>query len=563
MNIGSLISYFGNAFPKKKKQGVNTQTASDNGLQSGTGQQGLDPKPKWYNNEMLINAGDGIGSAIGTGLINFSTINNSVANDTIKNMAKADAGVDALASGLSVIGPWGSAAGLALKGLNTLGSGLISTPAAYKNFALNNNVAASASMGGIASRSADMAQTIDSFKQSGFFGKLFGKKSSDTRKANDLMQKQSDAMNILDDNKKAFEQATTSTDLFSTRNQFNLNGLNNFRSFQIGKEGLKFKNKMSNDKEVNKAQDGWKFFTTPARRINKQTVITAKNKEEAEKIKKNSNSVAQPAQPKSKPVNVTPATAAKSSPKPRPVSGNAPKAINVADNKNRKFSPEKAAEFKQWKADQANIAQTQPQQTQQAPVRNYYNPAGYLEQPQQLKAQNVVPTKTPTSTQASIPVQGKTATAVKPVGTVQAASKPMVNQSIAKTPVRSANKQSETVSDLWQKVTGTSWAEAKMQGLTDGSLRNNLDILKRLKAGENPLETMRLAKEQEEADKKKKITLLANAAIQRSMNASLTPPVINTSEGSDTVLTSLKKGGSISEKKCLKPKLKRSKRVEA
>lgn len=115
MNIGSLISYFGNAFPKKKKQGVNTQTASDNGLQSGTGQQGLDPKPKWYNNEMLINAGNGIGSTIGTGLINFSTINNSVANDTIKNMAKADAGVDVLASGLSAIGPWGTAAGLALK----------------------------------------------------------------------------------------------------------------------------------------------------------------------------------------------------------------------------------------------------------------------------------------------------------------------------------------------------------------------------------------------------------------------------------------------------------------
>lgn len=428
---------------------------------------------------------------------------------------------------------------ISIKGLNTLGSGLISTTGAYKNFALNNNVAASASMGGIANRSADMAQTIDSFKQSGFFGKLFGKKSSDTRKANDLMQKQSDAMNILDDNKKAFEQATTSTDLFSTRNQFNLNGLNNFRNFQIGKEGLKFNKSMATKKLVKKNQSGGyidPYARAEQMRKNKQKESDAKS---AQKQQEQNSYVTQ--------VNKNRQFAASGN--------NVAKPVNVADNKVQKFDAAKKAEFDQWKATQGKtttIAQT--------PTKGFYNPNGLL---QEQKVQNVVPTKTPTSTQASTPVQGKTATAVKPVGTVQAASKPVVNQNIAKTPVRSVTKPSETVSDLWQKVTGTSWAEAKMQGLTDGSLRNNLDILKRLKAGENPLETVRLAREQEAADKKKKVTLLANAAMQRSINASLTPPVVNTSEGSDVVLTSLKEGGAISGKKCLKPKLKRSKRVEA
>ena len=42
---------------------------------------------------------------------------------------------------------------------------------------------------------------------------------------------------------------------------------------------------------------------------------------------------------------------------------------------------------------------------------------------------------------------------------------------------------SPTVSQLWQQKTGTSWSEAKKQGLTDGSASANIALLKKLKSG--------------------------------------------------------------------------------
>jgi hypothetical protein len=37
---------------------------------------------------------------------------------------------------------------------------------------------------------------------------------------------------------------------------------------------------------------------------------------------------------------------------------------------------------------------------------------------------------------------------------------------------------------LWQQKTGTSWSEAKKQGLTDGSATSNIALMKKLKSGE-------------------------------------------------------------------------------
>jgi len=51
--------------------------------------------------------------------------------------------------------------------------------------------------------------------------------------------------------------------------------------------------------------------------------------------------------------------------------------------------------------------------------------------------------------------------------------KPVVNKVPAK-----------TVSQLWQEKTGTSWSEAKKQGLTDGSAAANIALMKKLKSGE-------------------------------------------------------------------------------
>jgi hypothetical protein len=42
----------------------------------------------------------------------------------------------------------------------------------------------------------------------------------------------------------------------------------------------------------------------------------------------------------------------------------------------------------------------------------------------------------------------------------------------------------KTVSQLWKEKTGTSWSEAKKQGLTDGSMKANLALMAKLKSGE-------------------------------------------------------------------------------
>jgi hypothetical protein len=41
----------------------------------------------------------------------------------------------------------------------------------------------------------------------------------------------------------------------------------------------------------------------------------------------------------------------------------------------------------------------------------------------------------------------------------------------------------KTVSEIWKEKTGTSWSEAKKQGLTDGSMKANLALLAKLKSG--------------------------------------------------------------------------------
>lgn len=59
--------------------------------------------------------------------------------------------------------------------------------------------------------------------------------------------------------------------------------------------------------------------------------------------------------------------------------------------------------------------------------------------------------------------------------------KPKVEE-IKKEPVKPATGQ--TVAELWKEKTGTSWSEAKKQGLTDGSAKNNLALMAKLKSGE-------------------------------------------------------------------------------
>jgi hypothetical protein len=49
--------------------------------------------------------------------------------------------------------------------------------------------------------------------------------------------------------------------------------------------------------------------------------------------------------------------------------------------------------------------------------------------------------------------------------------------------VKPLKTNTPTVSQLWQQKTGTSWSEAKKQGLTDGSASANTALMKKLKSG--------------------------------------------------------------------------------
>jgi hypothetical protein len=54
----------------------------------------------------------------------------------------------------------------------------------------------------------------------------------------------------------------------------------------------------------------------------------------------------------------------------------------------------------------------------------------------------------------------------------------------AKTTITPAKTSSPSVADLWKQKTGTSWSEAKKQGLSDGSAKSNMALMKKLQSGQ-------------------------------------------------------------------------------
>lgn len=54
-------------------------------------------------------------------------------------------------------------------------------------------------------------------------------------------------------------------------------------------------------------------------------------------------------------------------------------------------------------------------------------------------------------------------------------------------PATSTKSEAKTVSQLWTEKTGTSWADAKKQGFTDGTAAGNIALMQKLQRG-NPLE---------------------------------------------------------------------------
>ena len=68
------------------------------------------------------------------------------------------------------------------------------------------------------------------------------------------------------------------------------------------------------------------------------------------------------------------------------------------------------------------------------------------------------------------------------------------SESKKSTPTPPPPSFSPTVSQLWQQKTGTSWSEAKKQGLTDGSASANMALMKKLKSGSVNKESIKVPK---------------------------------------------------------------------
>jgi hypothetical protein len=69
---------------------------------------------------------------------------------------------------------------------------------------------------------------------------------------------------------------------------------------------------------------------------------------------------------------------------------------------------------------------------------------------------------------------------------IESLKRPEIRKKVIKPEVVVKPKKNNepTVSQLWQQKTGTSWSEAKKQGLTDGSASANMALMKKLKSGE-------------------------------------------------------------------------------
>jgi hypothetical protein len=76
--------------------------------------------------------------------------------------------------------------------------------------------------------------------------------------------------------------------------------------------------------------------------------------------------------------------------------------------------------------------------------------------------------------------------------TIESLKRPEIKKKETKPEVPKTTTPS--VSQLWQQKTGTSWSEAKKQGLTDGSAAANIALMKKLKSGDVNKESIKTPK---------------------------------------------------------------------
>jgi hypothetical protein len=232
---------FGNSMPSagmpQQDPGLTSQLAAT-----------LPSKAKQSGGIGMSNIASGLTAASGDITNMLSIGSNPNLNVDQKQMKTADSAVNGIADAAAAFGPWGMAAGAALKIINGVGGSLMGTPKEMKNYKTNDQVASSSGYTGVAAEGADIGSTDTTYAGSGLAGKLFGNKGKlvDRTKADEAIQTQT--ASLLNKGKLDMDSSAAATGMFDTR----LNMKNNDGSMWTngsvtsGREGMK----------VKKAQDG-------------------------------------------------------------------------------------------------------------------------------------------------------------------------------------------------------------------------------------------------------------------------------------------------------------------
>ena len=158
------------------------------------------------------------------------------------------------------------------------------------------------------------------------------------------------------------------------------------------------------------------------------------------------------------------------------------------------------------------------------------------------------PSKTPAKTLTKLPEV--TVTAKRKESTVTPKAKTVTKPTSGSATNKSAGK---TVAQMWQEKTGTSWSEAKKQGLTDGSAKANMALMAKMKS--NPetfskrdavpekLATISLSKAAENLSPAKPTPELAKSSIPFKEGKSRLEKAVASKVGQ------MKKGGMVKKKK--------------
>lgn len=403
-------------------------------------------------------------------------------NTSQKQMQRGDAAVNTVAAGLSFIPGFGQAAGAALKLTNNLGKGLIKQPSIMKQYSTNQNVMSnSAAFGGVADKATDAEATRNSFKNSGIAGRLVGRNNSTRKRFEKAINQQSQTQTLLDQNQMAMDNAGSSADLFNTRTQFNKMGGSNLINrgmITFGKKGMKFYNGGRTIKIVadNRGRPAKTTLSDIFSKLNEERSFNLPTLSSESGNKAFKSGVASTINWLSDHFN--------------PVHPSV-KARNMA--KDSTNSSKVQGVVKSGKSGNDAKETMQAIAPPYLPVINgvSQNPFG-----------KILP-YTPNS-----PVTQSTTT------------QPVKQNTVAPTPSKNKGvKNSPVVSELWKSVTGTDWSQARASGLTDGSLKSNLVLLNRLKAGENPLATLEQQVLQEKQDFKDKLHKSFAASITKSSNS--------------------------------------------